>query len=534
MSRARLEALMLALPGVIALVTLMGAAMPTPPEFDLLVRGGTVFDGSGAPGIRVDVGIKSGRIARVGDLKGLRAARVVDATGLVVAPGFIDVHTHADDLAERPGAENFLRMGVTTLVAGNCGSSPVDVGAALAKVRQTRAAVNFGTLVGHNAVRREVMGDDRRAPTAAELERMQSLVTRAVRDGALGLSTGLQYTPGIYAEPGEIADLAKAACAAGGLYASHMRNEGTRIDEALAETIAVGETAGCRVQVSHLKIDSPKNWGASARALAALDAARRRGVDVLADQYAYTAAGSSLSIRLPDWAREGGDAKIRERLADGPTWERIRTDMKGLLAERGFTDLSFATLAHYPPDPSLQGLNLKQIAAKLERGDSADAQLEAFRKLLLREDAGVVYHLMSEDDVERVMRHPAVSVASDSLVLVPGEGSPHPRGYGNNARVLGRYVREKKVVSLEEAIRKMTSLPARHFRLEGRGSIQEGQAADLALFDPAKVRDAATFEKPHAYAEGFPYVVVNGVLVIDGGKPTGARPGQVLTLPAGR
>lgn len=531
MSRARLDALLLA--GTAVLTLAVGAATPLPPDFDLLIRGGTVIDGSGAPAARADVGIKSGRVARIGDLTGLRGAREVDASGLVVAPGFIDVHTHADELADQPGAENFLRMGVTTIIAGNCGSSPVDVGAALVRIRETRAAVNFGTLVGHNDVRREVMGDERRAPTAAEMERMKSLVTRAVRDGALGLSTGLQYTPGIYAAPQEIADLARAACAAGGLYASHMRNEGTRIDESLAETIAVGEAAGCRVQVSHLKIDSPKNWGASARALAALDAARKRGVDVQADQYAYTAASSSLSIRLPDWAREGGGAKVRERLADAPTWERIKKDMKGLLAERGFTDLSFATVATYPPDPSLQGLTLKQIAAKLEASDSPDAQLEAFRKLLLREDAAMVYHLMSEDDVERVMRHPAVSVASDASVLVMGEGAPHPRGYGNNARVLGHYVREKKVLGLEEAVRKMTSLPARHFRLEGRGLVQEGKAADLVLFDPAAVRDAATFEKPHAYAQGFPYVVVNGILVLDAGKPTGARPGQVLVLPPG-
>jgi N-acyl-D-amino-acid deacylase len=527
LSRFRVEALLAAGAGVLAL--LLSAVAP-PPDLDLVIRHGRVIDGSGSPAYAADIGVKDGRIVQIGDLEGLEASREIDAAGLVVAPGFIDVHTHADDLAGRPGAENYLRMGVTTIVAGNCGSSPVDIGAALKKIGEAGAAVNFGTLVGHNAVRRQVMGDVDRAPTAAELTRMEELVRQALHDGALGFSTGLQYVPGMYAKASEIEALARTACAAGGLYASHMRNEGTRIKEALAETIQVGQAADCRVEVSHLKIDSPKNWGTSAQALAAIEAARARGVEVEADQYAYTAASSSLSIRLPDWAREGGETKLRERLADEAAWQRIRRDVKGLLAERGFADLSFATIATYAPDPSLQGLTLKQAAMKLRGKDGLDAQLETLRALLQREDPAMVYHLMSEEDVERILRNRWVSVAADSEVLTFGEGAPHPRGYGNNARVLGVYAREKKVIGLEEAVRKMTSLPARHFRLDGRGLIQEGKAADLALFDPETVRDAATFEKPHAYAQGFLYVVVNGVVVIDQGRPTGAKPGRVLTL----
>jgi N-acyl-D-amino-acid deacylase len=526
-SRFRAEACFAAGAGLLALA--LSAVAPAR-DLDLVIRHGRVVDGSGAPAFAADVGVQDGRIVRIGDLEGLEASREIDAAGLVVAPGFIDVHTHADELADRPGAENYLRMGVTTIVAGNCGSSPVDIRAALRKIRQAGAAVNFGTLVGHNAVRHQVMGDADRAPTPAELMRMEGLVRRAVRDGALGFSTGLQYVPGMYAHGAEIESLARAACAAGGLYASHMRNEGTRIEEALAETIRVGQVAGCRVEVSHLKIDSPKNWGASSRALAAIEAARARGLDVEADQYAYTAASSSLSIRLPDWAREGGEARLRQRLADEAAWQRIRQDVKGLLAERGFADLSFATIATYPPDPSLQGLTLKQAAAKLRGDGGLEAQLETLRELLRKDDPAVVYHLMSEEDVERILRSPWVAVAADSQVLQFGEGAPHPRGYGNNARVLGLYAREKNVIGLEEAVRKMTSLPAHHFRLEGRGLIQEGKAADLAIFDPRAVRDAATFEKPHAYAVGFPYVVVNGVVVIDQGRPTGAKPGRVLTL----
>jgi len=498
------------------------------PRYDLVIRGGTVVDGSGSPGFRADVAVRDGKIARVGDLAGVKAARVIDASGLVVAPGFVDVHTHADDLADKPLAENFLRMGVTTIVAGNCGSSPVDVGASLAKLRQGGASVNFGTLLGQGSVRQEVMGGERRAPTAAEMEKMKGLVAKAMADGALGLSTGLQYVPGSYAEPKEIVELARVACRAGGLYASHMRNEGTEIEAALAETLAVGEEAGCPVQVSHLKIDSPNRWGVSGKALAMIDAARARGVDVAADQYAYTAAGSSLSIRFPDWALEGTDEEVRRRFADDATWRRIEAGLRELLAARGFSDLSFATVAAYEPDPSLQGLTMKQVAEKLRGDGSAASQFETARRMMLEGGAGMVYHLMSEEDVERVMRHPRVAVASDSSVLPFGEGRPHPRGYGNNARVLGHYVRDKKVIGLEEAVRKMTSLPAAHFKLAGRGLVREGNAADLVLFDPAKVADPSTFEKPHAYAAGFPYVIVNGVPVIDAGRHTGAKPGQVL------
>lgn len=505
-----------------------GAAPSSSPTYDLLIRNGTVIDGSGKPAFRADVAVRNGKIAAVGDLAGAKAARVIDAAGLVVAPGFIDVHTHADDLADRPAAENFLRMGVTTIVAGNCGSSAVDVGAALAKLRQGGAAVNFGTLLGQGSVRQAVMGGERRLPTRAEMERMKALVSKAMADGALGLSTGLQYVPGSYASQGEIVALARVACKAGGLYASHMRNEGTEIEAALTETLAVGEQAGCPVEVSHLKIDSPNRWGLSGKALAMIDAARARGLDVEADQYAYTAAGSSLSIRFPDWALEGTDEQVRQRFADEATWRRIEAGLKDLLAARGFTDLSFATVAAYEPDPSLQGLTMKQVAEKLVGDGSAASQFEAARRMMLRGGASMVYHLMSEEDVERILRHPWVAVASDSSVLPFGEGRPHPRGYGNNARVLGLYVREKKVIGLEEAVRKMTSLPAGHFKLAGRGLVREGQAADLVLFDPGRVADPSTFEKPHAYAAGFPYVIVNGVPVIDDGRLTGAKPGQVL------
>jgi N-acyl-D-amino-acid deacylase len=406
----------------------------------------------------------------------------------------------------------------------------VDVGAALSKVEQAGASVNFATLIGHNAVRRAVMGTENRAPTITELTKMRSLVWRAMADGAVGFSTGLQYVPGTYADAPEIVELVRVAGNAGGVYASHMRNEGTALEAAVTETIRAGEAGGARVQISHLKVDSPNRWGASAKALALIDAARARGVKVQADQYAYSAASSTLGIRFPSWVLEGGQEKIAGRLNDPATWARIKEEMKGLLAERGLKDLSFAVVASHSSDPALNGLTLKQVAAKRKGSESADAQFEAARDMMLAGGASMVYHFMSDEDIERIMQHPAVGVASDSGVLEAGQGAPHPRGYGNNARVLAEYVRARRVIALEEGVRKMTSLPADHFQFERRGLVRNGYAADLVVFDPARVRDAATFERPHQYADGIPYVLVNGVVVVKNGQHTGAKPGQVLTL----
>jgi N-acyl-D-amino-acid deacylase len=517
-----------ALAGALACSLAAGLTAQQPPRYDLVLAGGRVVDGSGAPARRADVAIKDGRIAAVGQVDRAAAAAVLDVTGLTVAPGFIDVHTHADDIWERPRAENFVRMGVTSIVAGNCGGSADDIGAALARATQTPASVNFSTLVGHNTVRRAVMGSENRDPTLSELGRMKTLVWKAMADGAVGFSTGLQYVPGTYASTPEIIELARVAGNAGGVYASHMRNEGTALEASIEEALRVGTASGARVQISHLKVDAPNRWGASAQALALIDAARARGLDVHADQYAYTAASSTLGIRFPSWVLEGGQAKIDERLNDPATWAKVRQEMRGLLAERGLEDLSFARIASYRADPALNGLSIKEAAEKLAGSGGLDAQLETARQMLLAGGASMVYHFMSDADVERIMRHPYVGLASDAGVLVLGNGVPHPRGYGNNARVLGEYVRTRKVLTLEEAVRKMTSLPARHFRLADRGLVQAGYAADLVVFDPATVADAATFEKPHAYATGIPHVLVNGVLVVRDGAHTGATPGVTL------
>jgi N-acyl-D-amino-acid deacylase len=515
---------------VIAVVAAISCSMGggEQPRYDLVIAGGTVIDGTGKPGVRADVAIKDGRTVQVGSIVRGQAADTIDARGLVVAPGFLDVHTHADDIASHPAASNFVRMGVTTVVAGNCGGSALDVADALARVRDARVAINYATLIGHNTVRRAVMGSADRLPTPGEMARMKSYVWKAMADGAVGFSTGLQYVPGTYAMLPEIIELARVAANAGGVYASHMRNEGTELEQAIAETIRVGDATGARVEISHLKVDSPNRWGASEKALAMIDAARAKGIEVTADQYAYTAASSTLGIRFPAWALEGGEQKIAERLKDPATWQRIRKEMAQLLAERGLADLSFAIVASYPPDPSLNGLSMKQVAARLQDAEAAGAQFEAAREMMLAGGALMVYHFMSDQDVVRIMKHPKVSFASDSGVLEYGDGVPHPRGYGNTVRVLGEYVGRRHVISLEEAIRKMTSLPAEQFRFANRGLIRAGYAADLVVFDPARVADTATYETPHAYPTGVPYVLVNGVVVVKNGQQTDERPGQVL------
>lgn len=497
-------------------------------RYDVLIRGGTVVDGTGTPGTRADVGVRNGRIAAIGTLPAATGDLIIEAKGLIVAPGFIDVHTHADEIAAHPEAAHFARMGVTTVVAGNCGGSALDVGAALTAIERESVAINIATLVGHNTVRREVMGTARRQATPDELQRMQALVRKAMADGAVGFSTGLQYVPGTYAESSEIVALARVAGETGGVYATHMRNEGTALEAAVQEAIAVGEAAHCPVQISHLKVDAPSRWGASAQALALIDTARTRGVDVQADLYLYDAASSTIGIRFPSWVLEGGQDRIRERLDDPVQWATIKTEMRGLIRERGLENYGFARIASYANDPSLNGLSIPAAARRLLGADHLDAQLETMRRMLHAGGASMVYQFMSEDDIGRILRHPQVAIASDSGLNVLGEGVPHPRGYGNTVRALGRYVREQKTISLEEAIRKMTALPAAHFGFADRGVIADGKAADLVIFDAARVADQATYEKPHQYPVGIVHVLVNGVAVVEGGASTKARPGKAL------
>lgn len=496
--------------------------------FDVVIRGGRLVDGTGAPSRNADVGIRDGRIAAVGALSDAAAGRVIDASGLVVTPGFIDVHTHVDEIAEQPSIPHFARMGVTTVVAGNCGGSAPDLAAAFAEVEKARPAINYASLIGHNTVRRAVMGTANRQATAEELQRMEALVARAMQDGAVGFSTGLQYVPGTYAETSEIAALARVSAAKGGVYATHMRNEGTTLEAAVKEAIDIAEKAQGRLEISHLKVDAPSRWGASARALEMIDGARARGLQVNADQYLYDAASSNLGIRFPSWVLEGGQSQINTRLDDETTWTKIRAEMRELIRERGLEDYGFARIAEYRTDRSLNGLTIPEAAQKVLGAADLPTQQELMRRMLRAGGASMVYHFMSDKDLDAILRHPMVSIASDSGLNTFGEGVPHPRGYGNAVRLLGRYVRERKVISIEEAVRKMTSLPADHFGFADRGRIATGQAADVVIFDPATVGDRATYEQPHQYPVGVAYVLVNGVAVVEKGVQTEARPGQIV------
>jgi N-acyl-D-amino-acid deacylase len=497
-------------------------------SYDLVITNARIVDGSGNPWFRADVAVRDGRIARVGRVAPGEARRVIDAGGRILAPGFIDVHAHVEGIYNQPDAENFVRMGVTSLVTGNCGGSAVDVGAFLGRAGETPLAVNLASLIGHNSVRRAVFGAADREPTPEELEKMRALVERAMLDGAVGLSTGLIYVPGVYAKTEEVLELAKVAARHAGVYATHMRSEGLGVAEAIRESIEIGERAGMPVEISHFKVSARKLWGRSNETLGLVEAARRRGLPVTVDQYAYTASSTSLDTRLPEWVLEGGREEGRKRLADPATRDRVRREMRESLRRGGFKDFSFAAVAEYQARPEYNGKTIVEVA-QLARGKSdVAAQIEQIIEMYEAGGAQMVYHSMGEEDVRRIMREPFTMIASDSGVRKFGEGVPHPRGYGNNARVLGLYVRELKLITLEDAVRKMTSLPAQTFGLRDRGLIREGLAADLVIFDETKVSDRATFTAPHQYAVGFDRVIVNGVVVFEDGRMTGARPGVAL------
>lgn len=497
-------------------------------DFDLIIRNGQVIDGSGSPAVRGDVAISRGRVAAVGKVSGSATAEI-DAAGLVVAPGFIDVHTHAEDLEKAPRGENFVRMGVTSIVLGNCGMSKVNLGEFFQQLEAMTFTPNVASLIGHGDVRSRAMGGSfSRPPTDAEVATMATLVEQAMRDGAVGMSTGLIYLPGTFATTDELVALAKIAAAHGGIYASHMRNEGNLIRSALDELFHIARATGIRAEVSHLKISSKKMWGQADQVLAALDKARAEGLRITHDQYVYPASSTGLSQMIPDEAREGGMEKYRERLTDPAQKAGIVAEMKKKLSASTRTNYDYVIVASCKQDRSLEGLSIPAVARKLRGSDDVDAQIECILDLHLRGGASAVYFSMDERDLEQFLRDPHTMFASDSGVRIPGEGLPHPRGNGNNARVLASYVREKNLLPLEEAIRKMTSLPASTFALKDRGVVRAGAWADLVIFDPAKVQDHATFTDPHHFATGFAHVFVNGIGVVKDDAHTEARPGVIL------
>ena len=508
---------------------------PAPAQtYDLLVRGGRVVDGSGSPWYRADVGIVGDTIVAIGRPLDGSARRVLDAGGRIVSPGFIDIHTHANrGLFDVPTADNYVRQGVTTVFAGQDGGSPVPLRPFLEKVASTPLSLNFGSFIGQGGVRRAVLGNVDRAATAEEINRMQELVRQGMRDGAFGMSTGLFYVPGAFASTEELVALARAAGEMGGIHISHMRDEASKILESVEETVRIGEEGGLPTQVTHHKVIGPAYWGGSIDTLRLVNEARARGVDVTLDQYPYTASATGIQAALwPKWAQAGDREAVLARLRDPATRARIRTESTRIIRdERGGGDASRVQISACDWDPSLAGETLAEITRS--RGLEPSLENAANTVIWIVEQGGCrgIFHAIGEEDLVRILRHPATMIASDGGIPIFGQAVPHPRSYGTFARILGRYVRELEVLPLEQAVHKMSVLPAQRVGLLDRGLLRPGMKADLAIFDPATVRDTATYETPHSYAVGFSHVIVNGEVVFGEAAMTKARPGKVLYGP---
>jgi N-acyl-D-amino-acid deacylase len=547
-------------------ILLLAAAACAGQSYDTVIRNGRVIDGTGSPWMHADIGIRGGRIADIGYIPAsATASRVIDARGRVVAPGFIDMLGQSDlSILVDPRLPSKIYQGITTEITGE-GTSVAPLTPELverdraayehygvkpdwrtlaeyfARLERRGIGINAADYVGATQVRRVVIGDGDRAPTAAELSRMQGLVRDAMRDGAVGLSTSLQYAPAPYASTEELIALAREAAAYGGIYATHLRSEGNAIGPALDEAIRIGREARIPVEIWHLKAAGKSNWGRMEEIVGRIEAARRAGVDVTADTYAYPAWFNSFSAFVPPWAHEGGDAKMVERLKDPATRSRIRRDMmtrsdkwdNEWMEIPGPEAILFA-VAQNPKLVPLQGKTVARIAQ--ERGaDPLDTILD-----LLTEDPGssVAVFGMSEPDILLALRQPWVSIDNDSQGTAPGgllgREHPHPRAYGTFPRILSKFVREDRALTLEEAIRKFSALPAERMRLADRGVLKRGMWADVTIFDPEKVRDLATFERPNQLSEGMDWVLVNGVPVIAEGRMTGLLPGKVLRGPGYR
>ena len=501
----------------------------TPETFDLLIQNGRILDGSGGEAYAGDIGINADTIAAIGDLSGALGKTRIDAGGMAVAPGFIDLHTHLDPILELSECESHIRQGVTTALGGPDGSSPWPFAAYLDTLEQIGVGMNVGYLIGHNTVRRNVMGLEDRAPTGPELAEMKRQVEQAMREGAFGISTGLKYLPGAFSEVEEVIELSKAAADEGGIYTSHLREEGLGLLPAVREAIRISDQAAIPVVLTHHKVVGKPMWGRSAETLALVDSARSAGLDIRIDQYPYNASYTSISILIPSWARAGGNDAFKERVSNPTLRDSIKTGIVfNIINDRGGNDLDRVQFAKVSWKPELEGQTLRYWAELQGLESTIENGAELVIEAQLRGGASCVFHAMDEGDVERIMQHPQTMIASDGRLVRPRMGHPHPRWYGTFPRVLGHYVREKGTLSLNEAIYKMTALPAAAMGLTDRGLLREGMKADVVIFDPGTVADKATFENPHQYPEGIPYVVINGKIVVRDGGFQGLKAGRVL------
>ena len=506
---------------------------PAPQAADVLIVNGLVVDGTGAPARRADVAIRGDRIvALAANLPRASAKRVIDAQGRIVAPGFIDLHAHLEPLLDMPLMESALRQGVTFALGGPDGGSPLPLKPYMDSVRTAKPGINVGYLVGHNDVRRAVLGMAARAPNDAELARMKRLVAEAMGQGAFGLSTGLLYLPGTYSNVEEVIALSQTAADSGGIYTSHLRKEGIGLLDGVGEALEIGRRAKIPVVLTHHKAVGQQMWGKSVVTLAMVDSARKAGTDVMIDQYPYTATHTNLGVLVPSWAMAGGDAEFRKRLQDAALKDSI---VKGIifniLNDRGGGDLARVQFSRVSWDTSLEGKTLKDWAARRNLAPTPENGATLVLDAMLKGGANAIYHVLDEGDVRRIMQSPHTMIASDGRLSRPGDGHPHPRAYGTFPRVLGKYVREQKLLALETAVHKMTQMPAQRLRLAHRGVLRVGAAADVVVFDAATVKDQATFTEPHQYPRGIETVLVNGTVAVDGGKATGVRAGRVLSRP---
>ena len=520
----------------ISSVTLLALLLPSfgnSQDYDLIIRGGKVVDGSGNPWYHADIAIKNDRIAEIGQLSNHEAKRVIDAHGLVVAPGFIDPHTHAlRGIFEVPNAESALLQGVTTLTEGNDGSSPYPIDRHYADIDNLRISPNWAVFVGQGTIRQRVIGFGLRKATPDEMERMKQMVRDAMEQGALGISTGLFYVPGSFTSTEEVIELSKIAAEYNGIYISHIREEAAQLIDSVQETIRIGEEADIPVQITHHKVIGVENWGASIESLRLVDEARKRGVDVTIDQYPYTASQTSINALIPQWAQAGGREEMLSRINSAETYSTIKNEVVAkILYDRGGGDPKNVFISRNSWDPDMAGKNLAELAIDAGLEPTPENAADVVFDIIRGGGATAVYHAIGPEDVDRIMQHPATAIGSDGPVGVFGEGAPHPRQYGTFARVLGLYVRERKILSLEEAIRKMSSQSARRLGIHDRGLITKGYFADIAIFDPDEIIDKATFENPHQYAIGTKFVLVNGTVVVENGQHTGARPGRILHGP---
>jgi N-acyl-D-amino-acid deacylase len=507
----------------------------TPPTVaqgvDLLIVNGMVIDGTNTAPRRADVAIRGDRIVAVGtNVSRAGATRVIDAAGRIVSPGFIDLHAHLEPLLDLPLMESALRQGVTFALGGPDGGSPLPLGPYMDSVRTAKPGINVGYLVGHNDVRRAVLGMQARAPNADELARMQRLVAEAMGQGAFGLSTGLLYLPGTYSNVEEVIALSQTAADSGGIYTSHLRKEGIGLLDGVGEALEIGRRAKIPVVLTHHKAVGQQMWGKSVLTLAMVDSARKAGTDVMVDQYPYTATHTNLGVLVPSWAMAGGNAEFRQRLQNPALKDSIVGGIIfNILNDRGGGDLARVQFSRVNWDKTLEGKTLKDWAARRNLAPTPENGAALVLEAMLNGGANAIYHVLDEGDVRRIMTSPFTMIASDGRLSRPGDGHPHPRAYGTFPRVLGEYVRGQKLLSLETAIHKMTQMPANRLGLSDRGVLRVGAVADVVIFDANTVKDQATFTEPHQYPVGIETVIVNGTVAVDMGKATGARAGRVIT-----